>query len=305
MYGYKSGMTDQGIRVLISLYIPMDAKTNFERKNVKNKLFAKYRVNKATVLKIQDDNLKNYISAKSLFSDEKIIYIVGGQVVSKFNENIEIVMGEGIHLFLDNDVALNYGRKIFTQIWKHDPNLYMSFFSNGNTKERTTFVNLGNLGFNQKTELFFENGKQKLVENYKNNQKNGLCIEWYHTGKVKSYCEYENGLKHGIERIFFTNNHRKFYITYANGILNGKFNSWYMNGNIELDCNYSYGTLCDEYKKYDKNGKLVFNKKYPSSYIGERDRKSLIENDAKRLSENIVKEIYRAAKLVNYYDYDE
>jgi len=298
MYGYKSGMTNEGIRVLISLYIPMDAKTNFERKNVKNKLFAKYRVDKATVLKIQDDNLKNYISAKSLFSNEKITYIVGGQVVSKFNENIEIVKGEGIHLFLDNEVAINYGRKMLTQIWKHDPNLYMSFFSNGNTREKITYLNKG---FDRKTELFFENGKHKLIENYKNNQRNGICYEWYHTGKMKSYCEYENDLKHGIERIFFTNDHRKFYITYTNGILNGKFTSWYINGNIELECNYSFGTLCDEYKKYDKNNKLIFYKKYPPSYISNK----LQENDAKILSENIIKEIYRAARIVNYYDYDE
>jgi antitoxin component YwqK of YwqJK toxin-antitoxin module len=74
-----------------------------------------------------------------------------------------------------------------------------------------------------------------------------------------------------------------------------------MNGNIELECNYSFGSLCDEYKKYDKNGKLIFNKIYPSAYLSIK----LEENDAKKLTENIIKEIYRAAKLVNYYDYDE
>jgi antitoxin component YwqK of YwqJK toxin-antitoxin module len=302
MYGYKSGITEDGIRVLISLYIPMDAKTNFERKNVKNKLFAKYRVNKATVLRIQDDNLKSYVSAKSLFSNEKIKYVVGGQVISNFNDNIEIVNSEGIHLFLDNEVAINYGRKIFTQIWKHDLNLFMTFFNNGNTKERINYLYDNTTGFyNQKIELFFENGKHKLIENIRNNQKNGLCTKWYHTGKVKSYCEYEDGLKNGIERIFFANAHRKFYITYVKGILDGKFTSWHMNGNIEIDCNYSYGILCDDYKKYDKNGKLIFYKKYPLGYYNIK----LQENDAKRLTENIVNEIFRAARLVNYYDYDE
>jgi antitoxin component YwqK of YwqJK toxin-antitoxin module len=73
-----------------------------------------------------------------------------------------------------------------------------------------------------------------------------------------------------------------------------------MNGNIELDCNYSNGNLCDEYKKYDKNGILIFNKIYPPAYFSIKlkdDKNAII------LSENIVKEIYRAAKLVNYYDY--
>jgi len=298
MYGYKSGISNNNIRVLITLYIPADAKTNFERKSVRNKLFAKYRVNKANVLRIQDDNLKNYDSAKSLFNDEKITYIVGSKVNSNFNNDIEVIQGEGIHIFLDSDVALNYCRKIFTQKWTHDINLYMTFFSNGNTKERITYMNQGE---NKKIELFYDTGKIKSLENIRNYLKNGLCMDWYHTGKVKSYCEYENGLKNGIERIFFTNAHRKFYITYVKGILDGKFTSWYMNGNIEIECNYSYGILCDEYKKYDKNGKLIIYKKYQPSYIGVK----LLENDAKILTENIVNEIYRAARLVNYYDYDE
>jgi hypothetical protein len=296
MYGYKSGISDNNIRVLISLYIPPDAKTNFERKSVRNKLFAKYRVNKATVLRIQDDNLKNYNTAKSLFNDEKITYIVGAQVISNFNNDIEIIQGEGIHIFLDSDVARNYCRKIFTQKWTHDINLYMTFFSNGNTKERITYMNQGE---NKKIELFYDTGKIKSLENIRNYLKNGLCMDWYHTGKVKSYCEYENGLKNGIERIFYTNAHRKFYITYNMGILDGKFTCWHINGEIELDCNYSNGVLCDEYKKYDKFGKLILYKKYPPPYLSIK----LEENDAKILTENIVNEIYRAAKLVNYYDY--
>jgi antitoxin component YwqK of YwqJK toxin-antitoxin module len=296
MYGYKSGISNDGIRVLISLYIPSDAKTNFERRSVRNKLFAKYRVNKATVLRIQDDNLKNYNTAKSLFNDEKITYIVGAQVNTNFNNDIEVIQGEGIHIFLDSDVARNYCRKIFTQKWTHDINLYMTFFSNGNTKERITYMNQGE---NKKIELFYDTGKIKSLENIRNYLKNGLYMEWYHTGKVKSYCEYENGLKNGIERIFYTNAHRKFYITYNMGILDGKFTCWHINGEIELDCNYSNGVLCDEYKKYDKFGKLILYKKYPPPYLSIK----LQENDAKILTENIVNEIYRAAKLVNYYDY--
>jgi antitoxin component YwqK of YwqJK toxin-antitoxin module len=83
------------------------------------------------------------------------------------------------------------------------------------------------------------------------------------------------------------------------GILDGKFTCWHINGELELDCNYSNGVLCDEYKKYDKNGKLILYKKYLPAYLSIK----LHENDAKILTENIVNEIYRAAKLVNYYDY--
>jgi len=302
MYGYKSGISDNGIRVLITLYVPMDAKTNFERKNIKNKLFAKYRVNKASVIRIQDDNLKNYKTAKSLFSNEKIIYNVGSYVLSKFNDNIDIVQGEGIHLFLDDEIALNYGRKIFTQKWKHDPNLYMTFFCNGNTKEKIKYLYDNTHGFyNKNIELFFENGKHRLIENYKNNQKQGLWTEWYHTGKMKSYCEYADGLKQGIERIFFTNDHRKFYISYDKGILDGRFQSWHINGNIEIDCNYSKGILVDDYKKYDKNGKIIINKKYPPSYLSVKLDTDV--EDALLLTENFIKEIYKNTKLINFYDY--
>jgi len=110
---YKSGgLNDQDIRrVLVTLEIPDDAKTNLHRKDIVDSTKAKYRCNKAKVLKIEDNEGTEYQEATTLcYSDKKLKYVVGEEVEEKnYNTDIEVVCGEGIHFFLDKEVALLFG----------------------------------------------------------------------------------------------------------------------------------------------------------------------------------------------------
>ncbi len=92
MIGYKIG-TNDGMRVLVTLEISKDAKTNLDRTDIKDKEYAKYRCDRCKVLSIEDTDGNRYQSAKNSFYDKKIIeYKVGEDVIeSNFNKDINIV----------------------------------------------------------------------------------------------------------------------------------------------------------------------------------------------------------------------
>jgi hypothetical protein len=106
MLGYKIARHGAK-RVLITLEIPEDAKTNLYRPSIVNKETAKYRTNKAKVLKIEDADGKSYDTATtSIYNKKKLTYRVG-EVVEEpaFDPMLEVVCTEGIHFFLDKHVA--------------------------------------------------------------------------------------------------------------------------------------------------------------------------------------------------------
>jgi hypothetical protein len=182
---YKSGLSDNNNRVLITLFIPVRAKTNIFRKNIINKLYAKYRTDLALVVSIVDDNYTQYIKARSAFYNETIIYKIGSLIKSEFNPNINIVNGKGIHFFIDRNIALNYGRPILEQKWIHNyintPNLYQSFYSNGSLKERIKYTLKDNKILNEHVEVWYENGYRKFIDNYILGKKNGYAAKFSDT----------------------------------------------------------------------------------------------------------------------------
>ena len=66
MLGYKASKNGD-TRVIVTLEIPEDAITNMKRKDIVNAETAKYRCNKAKVLKIEDEDGKEYSYATSIY----------------------------------------------------------------------------------------------------------------------------------------------------------------------------------------------------------------------------------------------
>ena len=245
------------IRVIVTLLIPMNAKTNHERKNIFNPIYAKYRTNSAKVINIIDENGKEYNEAYTAFYEKKIIYKLNEIVKSEFDNNINVVCGTGIHFFLNKFVAYNYSRKMFEQKW-NEPNLYQTFYNNGQIKERINYLYDESYGFIKKyVELWFENGKKWKVESYNHEYKNGPFSEWYKDGTLKYECYYINDNKNGYERFYYYNGQRKLYIHYNNGTMHGRCNLWYFNGKVNIECEFNNNLLCDNYKKWNKFGKLI------------------------------------------------
>ena len=110
MLGYKVAKNGE-TRVVVTLEIPEDAITNINRINVAVKEYAKYRCNKAKVIKIEDENEKEYTSAKSFNYDKKTLEYVLNDIilVDDYDMNLNNVCSTGIHFFLTYRCAKLYG----------------------------------------------------------------------------------------------------------------------------------------------------------------------------------------------------
>ena len=163
MIGYKIAKAGE-TRVVITLEIPDDAVTNMSRKSIVNVDTAKYRTNKAKVLKIEDENGKEYDSAKSFSYDKKSLNYVSNKtiVVDDYDMNLDEVCSSRIHFFLTRRCAELYGLK------KIQNGLYQSWYENG----------------------------QKYMEcTYLNGERHGLFQCWHKNGNKWDECMYENGVR--------------------------------------------------------------------------------------------------------------
>ena len=258
MLGYKIAQVrlnnKENKRVLITLEIPNDAKTNINRENIFDPIKAKYRSNKVKVIKIQDENNYEYKEAESMFCLKKIIYIKGRETYERdFHQDLEVVCGEGIHFFLDKEVALNYGlnsvengifqswhdngqKSIETICKNHKYTEYQEWYENGNQYMKCSFLEGKLNGFH---ELWYSNGTKKKECYYQNGLLNGQYIEYYSTGKIKLQCMFIKGEKHGIYQEWFFNAGIVFIkCFYSKGKLDGLYQKWNTKGKKILEVHY-------------------------------------------------------------------
>ena len=173
MIGYKVAKTDDK-RVIITLEIPADAKTNLHRSNIVDSEKAKYRSNKVKVLKIEDNRRKEYMTAVSIcINDRKIEYVVGEVIETKFDNNIDNVCSSGIHFFLDKEVAKNY------MLEKIENGVLISYHDNGSVEKEESYLN---------GDLF------RLTRYwYMDNNQNGICYTWNKTETKWDILRYKMG----------------------------------------------------------------------------------------------------------------
>jgi antitoxin component YwqK of YwqJK toxin-antitoxin module len=192
MEGYKIGYTNNR-KVIITLLIPDNAKTNKNRNSIINKKHAKYRCNRAYVIDIEDEYEKKYNYAVSFYFNKKLLYEIDKIVESDFDEDIEIESGEGIHYFIDKETALNYKIPILYQIWENEPMIYRDFYGNGHAhKEIKFYLDKENKYIIYKNiQEYYKNGLIKRCYNLAINKYDGQYTEWYESGIMKKCLKYD------------------------------------------------------------------------------------------------------------------
>jgi hypothetical protein len=217
MIGYKIAqvqLNEQDIRrVLVTLEISNDDinfKSNLHRKDIIDATKAKYRCNKAKVLKIEDAEGKEYPEATThCYQDKKLKYVVGEEVEEmNYNTDIEVVCGEGIHFFLDKEVALLYSLDdvkdgLYQKWWDNGQKLkectyrdgklegiYQEFWENGQKMEETTYRDGKLKGIYQS---WFNNGQKWVECTYRYDKLEGLCKVWNFNGELIKECNYRDG----------------------------------------------------------------------------------------------------------------
>jgi hypothetical protein len=238
MLAYKSAKHDE-ICVLITLEIPQDAITNISRSSVVVKETAKYRTNKAKVLKIEDTNGNLYETADSGFYEKnKILYKVGNMVeCTEYDMDIEKVCSKGIHFFLNRTVAEEY--KLFGFPANSSPHRII-YYANGRKKTEYTSIKGKIQGLYQE---WYPSGQIKSEYPYTDGELNGLVQKWYPSGQKKYECMYIDDKANGLTRQWYPSGQKEYECVYVNDNAHGLYQQWYSSGQIEIMVQFQYGKL--------------------------------------------------------------
>jgi antitoxin component YwqK of YwqJK toxin-antitoxin module len=233
MIGYKAAIVGE-TRVLITLDIPDDAITNVARTSAVVKDTAKYRTNKAKVLKIEDDDGKEYTEAVTGFYEYKILTYKLNELVEvpEYDMDLEEVCSTGIHFFRTKRVAELYDRD-----WIEN-GLYQSWHDNGQKKAERTHVNGKLEGLHQR---WYANGQKWEECTCVNGLIDGLYQRWYDNGQIQEECTYVDEKKEGLYQTWYSNGQKSEECTYVNGQRDGLYQTWYANGEKKEECRYVNG----------------------------------------------------------------
>jgi antitoxin component YwqK of YwqJK toxin-antitoxin module len=262
MHVYKSAKNNNK-NVVITLFIGENSRSNLFRYYICNREYAKYRCDKAYVVKIEDDYENEYDYAEFICEKTNKLtkYIKNKYTIAEvYDENNENVNGKGITFFLNKDLARNYKRKLGEQIWGNIQNLYQTYFNDGTLKERIYFIystNAFNINdiYYQSIEEWYENTNKKIEKKYILN--NYTVTEWYENGIIKvKYILVDNKID-GIYTEWYVNGNLKTIKQYNNGLLNGTCSEWYINGYKKLETEYDNDKIIEKYKKIYKNNQEI------------------------------------------------
>ena len=233
--GYKFARAD-GVRVIVTLEIPEDAITNINRNNVAVKEYAKHRCNKAKVLKIEDEDGKEYSSARSYcYFKKSLEYILNDTiVVDDYDMDLDEVCASGIHFFLTRRRAELFG------VGSIQNGLYTSWYDNGNKNEEYTYVNGQRHGLCQ---AWYEYGQKYEDCTYVNGLLQGLCQKWYDNGKKYLECTYVDGQRNGLYQWWHDNGQKCVESIYLNNQLHGLYQRWGYKGDKIEECMYENGVI--------------------------------------------------------------
>ena len=270
MIGFKCAKVDD-VRVLVTLDIPEDAITNINRTNVAVKETAKYRANKAKVIKIEDVDGNEYTEAITGFYHNKLlIYTIDETIeVDDYDMYLEDVCTSGIHFFLNRRVAELYeNTKLLNEKFE-------SWHENGNKKNECNYVNgeldglfrswrddkqliIQSTYVNGKLEGLYqewdEDGNKWLRCNYVDGKLEGLFQRWFRNGNNKIKCNYVKGKREGLYQRWYDDSKKCEESNYIGGNLEGLCQEWYENGNKLKECTYVNDKLDGVYKEWNENG---------------------------------------------------
>jgi hypothetical protein len=178
--GYKKARGEH----LIVLEIPSTVKHNMNRKNIKDKVFAKYRCSEAVVKEIINLTTGESVNEARSIQDRDFEYNLGQKVVPHiFEEDNEIVCGGGIHYFLNRQCAELYEMTVYEGEFK-------SWYDNGQM-DTHCFYRDGQREGEFKT--WHSNGQMDTQGFYRDGKREGEFKTWHPNGQMDTQGFYRDG----------------------------------------------------------------------------------------------------------------
>jgi hypothetical protein len=179
-------------RFVILKRIPGITKCNDNRKDIVNPQYAKYRVDKVHVVYICDifnsGNTYDYAISKW---DKKFVYKINEDIESKYDEDIDVIHGNGIHVFKSVRPAFQ-----FQLLYDHKSNEFpgilvqMNYFDNGVIDLFCAVTEKGYIGPNVH---WYITGIKNRESYYLDNKLNGTNIYYDKNGLISSKTIYLYG----------------------------------------------------------------------------------------------------------------
>ncbi len=223
-------MTDEKIklryasanRFVVVLQLMDDSKTDEDRSDAVNPNFARFRTNKAKVVKIYDKVTNEEINE---VQSDKLVYQKKCVIKDDYKSvEVDPTCKSGIHYYETEDAA-------------HYHNLLKSI------PDYTGLVM-----------YHTENGLKLMETEYKNGARSGIHIEWkvLQFGKTCKIlvCKYLDGKLHGGYRSYYLSGRTETQCTYKHGNLEGPFRKYYPNNKIKVFCFYVDGALHGVYREW-------------------------------------------------------
>jgi antitoxin component YwqK of YwqJK toxin-antitoxin module len=227
MFGFTLGFIREPTRekkVLVTLYIPTDAITNENRKEVVNIKTALHKTSKAMPVMIQDINLNMY---------ESCLYAYKSDII--FNLNHMFVMSE---CFMSKPTKRNVSEEAVTRLLENSLYYYKSvepFHFMSETEVRNCTL-----------KKWFSNGQIENEITIVNGKRHGTQIIYNKDGTVKSTLEYENDMLNGYTRTYHQTGYRHLDIHFLNNKKQGLCRKWKADGCLEKSYIFDEDTLIEE-----------------------------------------------------------
>jgi antitoxin component YwqK of YwqJK toxin-antitoxin module len=90
---------------------------------------------------------------------------------------------------------------------------------------------------------YYEDGKTKLVRQFKNGQEEGTNRLFYPDGKLKETQTFVTGLKQGGDTLFYPTGKPQFIVTFKDGKKDGLLQKWTLEGSLFFEAVYDKDSL--------------------------------------------------------------
>lgn len=209
---------------IVTLDLLDDTQHNMNRSDLSNLNHAKFRCDRALVLKIKNkDTKRTKTSIKSDF-DPKLKYYTNKIVeADHYDPNEKTVCSNGIHFYLTKKTAYFHDKKV-------NNGKYKMWYDNGQLNESCTLVN------------------NKIEGKYK---------KWNIYGQLIEYSTHVNNTLEGKYKLWHTNGQLKEHSTYVNSKYEGTYKEWYTNGTLRKQYTYLDGQKQGTFSEWTSNGKRV------------------------------------------------
>src|SRR5690606_1689367 len=102
---------------------------------------------------------------------------------------------------------------------------------------------------------YYENGKLRVVSNFKNGEVDGESKGYYENGKLRVVSNFKNGKLEGQIKIYYESGQLKDILNYKNGLMEGEYKGYYESGSVKVVESYVNDEVDGKTRYYYENGK--------------------------------------------------